>query len=106
MAEINEHGNASSSLQMIDDALNGLWHYMSEKGELGDIIIPILGTGRGRLPISRKRMIERIALSFVSKSRNKIFARKLTIVVYHGDAKNFSLNIFDIKDFLAHSLSA
>src|ERR1700722_10465867 len=80
MSHMNEHGNAVSSLRDIDTALESLWKYMSEKGELGDLVVPLMGTGRGRVEMPRKKMVERIAQSFADASRLKIFSNKLVIV--------------------------
>ena len=104
MSELNEHGTAGSTIRMIDDALEELWKYMATRGELGDIVIPVLGTGRGRVSMSRKKMIERIAQSFADASADRTFARKLTIVVHPKDAEEHSVNLFEIKDYLSNSL--
>jgi hypothetical protein len=104
MAELNEHGNAYSTPQMIDEALYRLWKFMASRGELGDIVVPVLGTGRGRVNIPRKKMIERIAQSFADASTDRVFARKLSIVIYPGDAENFGVNLFEIRDYMVHSL--
>lgn len=104
MAELNEYGNAYSTPQMIDEALDTLWKFMASRGELGDIVVPVLGTGRGRINIPRKKMIEKIAQSFTDASTDKVFARKLSIVIYPEDAENFGVNLFEIRDYLVHSL--
>jgi hypothetical protein len=104
MSELNRFGTASSSLRMIDDALEALWKYMASRGELGDIVIPILGTGRGRVNLSRKKMVERIAQSFADASVDKIFSNKLTIVIHPSDASKHNINLFEIRDYLGQSL--
>jgi hypothetical protein len=104
MAHMNEFGNAESNIAFIDKALESLWKYMSEKGELGNLVLPLIGTGRGRIEMPRKKMVERIAQSFAYASRNKIFSNKLVIVVYPGDADKFSINLFEVKDYLIQSL--
>lgn len=104
MAELNDQGTAKSTPKMIDEALEALWHYISEQGELGDVAIALIGTGRGRISLSRKKVAERIAQSFADASRDKIFSNRLTIVVFPGDAERFSVNLFEIRDYLAQSL--
>ena len=104
MADMNEHGNAETDITKIDWALKDLWRYMVSQGELGDIVIPLLGTGRGRLEVPRKKIIERIAQSFLDASVSRIFCNKLTIAVHPTDAENFELNLFQVKDYLKHSL--
>ena len=49
MSVLNDQGNAYSELSMIDTALASLWGYIGATGELQNIAIPLLGTGRGRI---------------------------------------------------------
>lgn len=104
MSEFNEEGNAYSSTQMIDSALEGLWIHARDRGELRDLAIPVMGTGRGRIQLPRKKMIERIAQSFVNASIDGMFAHKLIIVVRPSDAERFQVNLFEIRDYLSQSL--
>jgi hypothetical protein len=104
MAHMSEAGNARSSLEIIDESLSKLWEYINKRSELEDIVIPVLGTGRGRLKPSRKKMIERIAQSFVDASRDATFSGKLIIVVHPPDAARFEINLFEIRDHLSQNL--
>ena len=104
MSHMNEFGTAHSTVEDVDQALNKLWLYMSERGELGDLVVPLMGTGRGRIRMPRKKMIERIAQSFADASTDKVFSNKLVIVVYPGDVEKFGINLFEVRDFLHHSL--
>lgn len=100
MAELGEGGNASSSISEIQTALNGLWNYVREKGELIELAVPVIGTGRGRVKISRKKMIALIAESFTKATIQGKFSEKLIIAVRPEDAQNFGINLYDIKDYL------
>lgn len=104
MAVIGEGGNASSTIVDIKTALNGLWNYVRKNGELQELIVPVIGTGRGRIKISRKKMIALIAESFVKASIENKFTEKLIITVRPADAENFGINLYDIKDHLIHVL--
>lgn len=104
MAEMNEGGTAHSTPKMIDQALEELWDYIATNGELGDISIALIGTGRGRVNLSRKKVAEHIAQSFADASRDKTFSNKLSIVVFPRDAERFGVNLFEIRDYLAQSL--
>jgi Domain of unknown function (DUF6430) len=104
MADLNEHGTAKSSVEDVERALDGLWDFIVTKGELGDAVVPLIGTGRGRVQLPRKKMIERIAQSFAYASRERKFANKLTIVIHRDDAKNYDLNLFEVRDYLVRSL--
>ena len=104
MAVIGESGNASSSVTDIKNAMVGLWNYVRISGELQELAIPVMGTGRGRIKMSRKKMIALIAESFVKESVNNKFTEKLIITIRPEDAENFGINLYDIKDHLIHVL--
>lgn len=104
MAELNGEGTARSTTKMIDEALESLWEYIATKGELGDTAIGLIGTGRGRINLSRKKVAEKIAQSFADAAQSQVFSNKLTIVVYPGDAERFGVNLFEIRDYLSQSL--
>jgi hypothetical protein len=104
MSHMDENGNASSDLKMIDEALEKLWVNLASKAEIGDIVMPLMGTGRGRVAYPRKKMIERIAQSFADACNQRAFSNKLIIVVRPEDASKFSLNLFQVRDYLGQSL--
>lgn len=106
MSHMEENRNAQSNLKMIDEALEKLWSNLASKAEVDDIVMPLMGTGRGRVPYPRKKMIERIAQSFADAASEKAFSNKLIIVVRPEDASQFSLNLFQVRDYLVQSLHA
>ncbi|MFN3686618.1 macro domain-containing protein [Salinarimonas sp.] len=104
MSRLNESGTAESSVKMIEESLEKLWENMAKKAELGDIIMPLIGTGRGRVALPRNKVVEKIAQSFVDASRNRTFSNRLKIMIREQDASRFSVNLFQIKDYLSRSL--
>lgn len=106
MSHMDENGNAHSDLKMVDQALEKLWVNLASKAEIGDIVMPLMGTGRGRVAYPRKKMIERIAQSFTDACSERAFSNKLIIVVRPEDASQFSLNLFQVRDYLGQSLHA
>lgn len=104
MAELNEQGTASTTPRSVEKAMDGLWRYVRESGELQELVVPLIGTARGRLEIPRKKMIEKIAESFFNASLDRKFTDRLVIMVHPEDAKRFQINLYDIKDNLNHVL--
>ena len=104
MANLNEQGNASTTREYVKDALAGLWKHVREAGELQELAVPVIGTGRGRLRVTRKTMISIISDSFVKASEEGKITDKLIIVVPPNDADFFEVNLYDIKDYLNHLL--
>ena len=104
MAELNEQGTAGTNLYSVEQAMRGLWKYVRESGELQELVVPVVGTARGRLKTSRKKMIEKIADSFVTASHEGKFTDRLVIMVRPEDARRFQVNLYDIKDHLNYTL--
>jgi len=104
MSRLNDQGNASSSPREIEDALEATWKFIRTNGNLRDLSIPLMGTGRGRVSIPRKKMAERIAQSFCDESKNLIFSNRLLISIRPEDAEDFAVNLYQIRDYLVQSL--
>ncbi len=101
MAEMNAHGNIQpTSKQVIRQALNGLWDFILTKGEMGDVVIPIIGTGRGRSNATREETVKMIVQSFAQAIDKRLFAKKLTIVINPPDYREYNLNLFELNDYL------
>jgi hypothetical protein len=104
MSHMNENRTAYSDPKILDEALEKLWGNMAAKAEVGDVVIPAIGTGRGRIPLPRKKVVEKIAQSFADASRDRIFSNRLIIVIRPEDADRFAVNLFEIRDYLVRSL--
>lgn len=104
MADLNHSNTAKTTLKNVHQALDGLWEFIETKGEKFDTVIPLIGSGLGRLATSRKKLIAIIAQSFINASENQIFSNKLVIVVHPIDAQESGLNLFEVKDLLHHYL--
>jgi len=106
MAEIGTGGNASTTLADLKKSLNGLWNFVRQTGELQELALPVVGTGRGRIKHSRKKIIALIAESFVNASEQGKFTDKLIITIRPEDSVNFKINLYDIKDHLTQVLKS
>lgn len=104
MSDLNYNNNAKTTLKNVHQALDGLWEFIETKGEKDDIVIPLIGSGLGRLTTSRKKLIAIIAQSFINASEDNIFSNKLIIVVHPIDVEKSKLNLFEVKDLLNHYL--
>jgi hypothetical protein len=104
MSHLNKNGTAYSDTTILDDALEHLWANMASRAEFGDIVIPAIGSGRGRVSLPRKKIVEKIAQSFADASLDHVFSNKLIIVIRPEDADKFSVNLFEIRDYLVRSL--
>jgi len=105
MSNLNSSGNAQTSFSQLELILEGLWAEIANRGELGDVAVPVIGTGRGRLQQSRQKIVEVIAQSFADASRDRKIANKLIIVISPDDAKTYDVNLFQIRDYLTLSMT-
>ena len=104
MSRLNAQGTASSTVRDIEDALEAMWSFVRSRGSVRDLSIPLMGTGRGRTGIQRKKMVERIAQSFTDGSANQVFSNRLCIFIRSQDAEKFAVNLYQIRDYLVQGL--
>lgn len=104
MSRLDAQGTAGTTLREVEDALEALWSFILTHGELRNLSVPLMGTGRGRTGFSRKKMAERIAQSFAEASQNQIFSNRLSIVIRPEDAENFGVNLYQIRDYLVQGM--
>ena len=105
MANLNDEGNAKTTVKDVQKAMASLWGFVRNSGELQELAIPVIGTGRGRVRTDRKRMVVKIAESFVEGSRDGKISDKLVIVIHPNDAKRFGINLWEIKDLLDNTFA-
>ncbi|MBY0449047.1 MAG: hypothetical protein K2X01_00280 [Cyanobacteria bacterium] len=106
MSKLNDSKTASSDVATIKEILPKLWDFFIKKGEVDTIISPLLGTGKGRINMTRKKMIEEIFQSFIDavKKENRVFSNCLIIVVSRKDAIDHQINLYEIEAYLKHAL--
>lgn len=104
MSDLNQNNTASTTFDNVMHAVSSVFEFIAQKGENTDIIIPVMGTGRGRITTNRNRVIARIAQSFIRHSDQNIFSSKLIIVVHPKDAERFSINLYQVRDLLNNYL--
>ncbi|MET7000741.1 macro domain-containing protein [Chitinophaga defluvii] len=102
MSDLNYDNTASTTLENVLFSVEELWKFIAAKGENTTIIVPMIGKGRGRLSTNSKRVIARIAQSFVKASEDQVFSNKLLIMIHPSDAENFEINLFEVSDLLRH----
>jgi len=104
MAKLNESGNAYTTQSDLKEALIGLWEHVKNTGELQRLTVPLIGTGRGRVSLTRRKIIRLIVESFVEASKNGPITDHLIVIIRPEDARKFKVNLYDIKDHLNHIL--
>jgi len=102
IADINEHGIASSHIEALKDSLSHLWVFIGTRGTKEPLIIPILGTGFSRLSQTREEIVHEIIRSFIAACSERTFADSLTIAIAPQDVAKHSISLDCLGAFLAH----
>lgn len=102
ISDMNNNGVAETNFDNIQTSLGSLWSFVSTNGESGQINIPIIGTGRGRLIDSREKVIKSIVNSFISATTEteRRFCDKLNIVIHPKDFSEHQINIDELTRYL------
>jgi len=100
---INESGRATGTVEELKTSLAKLWYYISEKGDKGDIVIPVLGTGHARIHLRREEVIRNIIDSFIASCSEKNYCDKLTIAIYPQDVDRYNIDLMELDNYLEYS---
>ncbi|MDE0317940.1 MAG: DUF6430 domain-containing protein, partial [Candidatus Poribacteria bacterium] len=100
---INNNGVASTSIENLRESLAKLWYYISEKGSKGDIVIPLLGTGKARLSDKREDIFLEIIRSFIASCSSGTYCDKLIVAIYPPDVTKHKIDLNDLRKFLEYS---
>ncbi|MBK8876448.1 MAG: hypothetical protein KBH11_02940 [Bacteroidia bacterium] len=106
-ATLNEQFRSKCSPDDLRNSLIELWAFLTHCGSKDNLIIPIIGTGRGRITLTREEVIKEIVLSFLASLSSENFCEQLTICIHPYDLKKYNMNISNITDFVRlHCLNA
>ncbi|WP_104817549.1 macro domain-containing protein [Kitasatospora sp. MMS16-BH015] len=83
-------GNDLTVRSSLDDlwlSLGELWRAIEISGRREPVAMPVIGSEMARIDhVDREVLIRMIILSFVARSRERLIAKKLTVVVHPSDA--------------------
>lgn len=103
IADMNAHSVASSSKEQVLESLGSLWQYVSKRGGIEPLAVPILGTGRGRIAaLRREEMVREIIKSFIAACSETKFCDRLTVAVSPEDYRNHEIDLQELELFLKH----
>lgn len=96
---LNTQNKSECNDEIFEQSINELWVYLSECASKEDYIIPLIGTGNGRLKTDREIVFQEILLSFLSSLSSKNYAESLTICFNSADLKKHNIDFEKIGDF-------
>ncbi len=94
--QLSQDGRASSSEDELLLSLRSLWTYLSTRAVFGEVVVPVIGSQHGRMPLKREQIVQHILRTFVESCRDGTPCTSLTIAVYPPDVEQFDIDI----DFL------
>lgn len=104
---LNDQNRSKCTPDDLRNSLVELWAFLTHCGSKDNLVIPIIGTGRGRLTMTREEVIKEIVLSFLASLSADNYCEQLTICIHPYDIKKYNLNIEKISDFIRlHCLNA
>ena len=101
IADMNEHGTAVSSFDMLKISLAELWVYIGSRGIKEPLVMPVLGTGSSRLTQTREDVVREIVRSFVAACSERVFTEHLTIVLSPRDVAKHQISLDELGSFLS-----
>ncbi len=103
LSDVNEHGKPTTKFENLQEALGKLWLYIHTKGQLENLVIPILGSGLSGLNETREKIVKEIVFSFVAFASETKIAEKLTIVIHPDDFLAQQINFNELSQFLEYT---
>jgi hypothetical protein len=102
IAHMNQQGNAYATFDDIKNALPQLWDHITSNGDHGDIVVPVLGSGLGRVAQNRETLIREILQSFVAACAAQRPCSSLAVVIHPKDYYSLDIDLNELGAFLTH----
>lgn len=99
-SEKTEHDRVRSVKENLTSILSELWTSLSYDSDRENIVIPVLGTGNGRINMQRQDVVKEIILSFIVALKENIFCDSLTIAIRPEDLELGGLDLNELSEFL------
>jgi len=100
LADVNEHGKPNANYQDLLTSLEELWNFLETKGHLTDLYIPIIGSGKTGLNVTRTRIVKDIILSFLVFSREKKIVNSLIICFHPKDLQGHEIDLYELYEYM------
>jgi len=97
--KLNQQNKSYCDDEMFEKSLNELWVYLQDCASKEDYVIPLIGTGNGRLNTDRQIVFQEILLSFLSSLSSKNYAESLSICINPTAIKKKIIDFDKCQDF-------
>lgn len=104
IADVNEYGKPENTdFENIRTVLSSLWNQMEIRGNLEDVAIPLIGTGRaGIRNVTREKVVKEIINSFMESSKQRKVTENLIICVHPFDLREKDMDIYELSEYLKY----
>ncbi len=96
---LNQQNRSKTTEDDLRNSLNELWEYLIHNGSKDNLILPIIGTGRGRITLTREEVIKETVLSFLVSLSTDSYCEQLTICIHPKDIKTNKMDMDEILAF-------
>ena len=100
IANKNNYGKSNANENDLFSALDKFWVYLIERGEVEDLLLPLIGTGTAMLATKREVIAVKLIESFLNASSKQVFCPNLIIPISPNDFFNFSLKPREFFEFI------
>lgn len=97
---LNNNGRSNCTKSDFRNSISELWAYLIHFGSKEHLVIPVLGTGKGRITLTREEVIKEIVLSFLASLGESNYCDRLTICIHPSDINRYNLDMEELRDFI------
>lgn len=98
--QLSQDGRASCKEDELLSSLKSLWKFLSTRATFGQVVVPVIGSQHGRMPLKREQIVQHILRTFVESCRDGTPCTSLTIAVYPPDVERFDIDINFLDDLV------
>lgn len=99
-ASFNAHGTAQLTNEEFKDALPKMWLGLKERGDIGTIDLPLIGSGFSRLDMKRNDILSEIIRSYVAACTEGRIADRVEIYIRPSDYEKWEFDLSSIENAL------
>jgi hypothetical protein len=103
ITSLNQHGVAQATFEDLKTSLPHLWEFLTTRGDLQRVVMPVLGSGFARLPETREEIIREIVKSFVAACSSIRPTEALTIVIPADDFYKNRVDLEELERYVQHT---
>lgn len=100
IAHKNNFGKSNAKENELFEALDKFWEYLVERGDVEDLILPLIGTGTAMLSTKREVIAVKLIESFLNASSLHVFCPNLILSISPTDFYNFNLKPREFFEFI------